>query len=75
MGNTVGQSLSVFYVDDGILGSCYPELVQGGLKILLGMFQQICFTNDTDKSKTMTCHLVAVILGMSVEAFYWCSTG
>ena len=67
LGHDVGQSLGVFYVDDGILGSWDPEWLQVALNVLIGLLQIIDLTANINKSKTMTCYLGVIISGMSQE--------
>ena len=41
LGHMGGRSLVMLYADDGILGSQYPEWIQGDLNVLIGLFQRI----------------------------------
>ena len=60
LGHAVGQSLEVFYVDDGLIGSQDPEWLQGGLNVLIVPFLRIGLIDNVAKSKTMTCNLGAI---------------
>ena len=75
LGHAVGQILGVFYADDGLLVSRYPEWLQGALNGLIRMFCQIGLVANISKSKTMACHLGEIILGISEEVFGRRSTG
>ena len=75
LGHAVGWSLGVFYADDGILGSRYPECLKGALNILIGLFWRIRLADNVEKLNTMTFQLGKNILAMSEEEFGWSSTG
>ena len=61
---TVVCSLCMFYTDDGLLGYRDPEWLQSALNILIELSRQIGLAANVYKSKTITCRLVAIILGM-----------
>ena len=62
MGHTVGRTLGIFYMNDGLLVSWDPEWLQGALNVLIGLFHKIVLVANFYKSKTMTCHPVVIIL-------------
>ena len=41
LGHAVGWRLGIFYTCDSLLGSRYPEWIQGDLNVLIGLFRQI----------------------------------
>ena len=49
LGHAVGQSLGVFYVDNGLLRLWEPEWIEGALNVLIGLFCWIgLMTNVTN---------------------------
>lgn len=75
MRHAVGQSLGVFYVDDGIPGSQDLEWLQGDFNLLIGLFERIGLSSKIAKSKNMTCQLIEILLAMSEVAFGRSITG
>ena len=49
LGHTVGQSLGVFYADDGLLGYWHPEWMQGALNILIQLLRKTGLANNVAK--------------------------
>ena len=75
LGQVTGQSLGVYYVDDGILGYSDLECMQGALNVLIGIFCRTELAANVANSKTMDCHMGSIRLGMSQEAFLRSSIG
>jgi hypothetical protein len=47
--------LVAFYVDDGLIASCYPVWLQELFDILIGLFEQIGLFTNALKTKVMLC--------------------
>ena len=41
LGVVVGNFMSLFYVDDGMIGSGDPEWLQGAINILIAIFRRV----------------------------------
>ena len=67
--HVVEQSLGVFYIDDGILGSRDLEWLHGKLNVLIRLFRRIGLAANVKTLNTMTCQPGAIISGISEEAF------
>ena len=61
----VVRSLGVFYADDGIIRSWYPEWLQGALSVLIGLFSRVRLMVNVAKSNNMTFQLWEINTGMS----------
>ena len=63
--------MGVFYADDGMIGSRDPDLLQGAINVIIGLFRRVKIMANVTKSNTMTCHPGVIHKGMSEEAFSW----
>ena len=52
---TVARRLSMFYADDGIIGSRDSRWLQDSLTVLVSMFRRIGLQTNTAKTRTMNC--------------------
>ena len=75
LGIAVGRSMGVVYVDDGRLGSRYPEWLYGDINVLIRIFRRVGLMANVAKYKIMTCQPGAICTGTLEEAFIWRSTG
>ena len=75
LGHAVVRSLVLFYAYDDLLGSQYPEWLQGVSNVLTGLFWWIGLDANVSKSKMMMCHPGAIILVVLEEASARCITG
>ena len=71
LGHAVGRSLEVFYADNGFIGLWDLEWLQGVLNVMIGPFLRIGLMDNVAKSKTMTCQMGEIWLGMSEEEVGW----
>ena len=56
LGMVVLRIMGMFYSDEGLIVSRYPEWLQGGINSLIGIFQMVRLMGNVEKSKTMTFH-------------------
>ena len=59
----VGRCLGLFYANNGMVGSRYPEWTQGALNVLFSLFYPYVQVVNIAKSNAMTCH--------PGELWYW----
>ena len=71
LGHVVGKSVVVFYEDDGIIGYQDLEWLHGASNVIIGLFRRIGLMDNVAKSKTMTCQMGEIWLGMSEEEVGW----
>ena len=71
LGMVVGRFMGVFYADERMIGSRYPECLQVAINVLIRLFRRVGLINNFTESKTMTCHPGAIGKGISEEAFSW----
>ena len=69
LGMVAGRCMGVFNADDGMLGSRYPEWLQGAINVLIRLFRRVRLMVNVAKSKNMTCQPGAIHMGISEEAF------
>ena len=67
LGLVVRRSLGLFYTDDSVVGSWYPEWIQGALNVLIGLLCRYRLVENVAKSKAMTCQLGTLQSWMSEE--------
>ena len=53
LGLVVGRCLGLFYADDGMAESQYPEWLQGAINMLIGLFWRYGLVAKISKSKAM----------------------
>ena len=75
LGMVAGRCMGVFNADDGMLGSRYPEWLQGAINVLIRLFRRVLLMENIAKYKTTTCQTGEIFTGMSEEEFGWRSTG
>ena len=64
----VGQCLGLFYANDGMGVSRYPEWIQGALNVLVGLFRRYGMVENVAKSKAIKCHPGGIRSEMSEDA-------
>ena len=67
-GQTVRERLSLFYADDGMVGSRDQNWLQTSLDVLVALFRSIGLQTNTSKTKTMTCYPGFIRTGHSTAA-------
>ena len=55
LGDALRILLAVFYVDDGLLASRDPDLLQRALNHLIDLFERFGLKTNAIKTKSMTC--------------------
>ena len=65
LGMVAGRCMGVFNADDGMLGSRYPEWLQGAINVLIRLFRRVRLMVNVAKSKNMTCQPGAIHMGIS----------
>ena len=55
LGLTVGQCLGLFYTNNSMVGSRYPEWLQGALNVLIILLKRYGLVTNVDKYKAMMC--------------------
>ena len=68
LGDTAGRCLGVFYADDGMVGSRYPDWMKHSMNILICLFQTYGLPANISKSGTMLCQPGIQRLGVSEGA-------
>ena len=64
LGVVVGRSLGLFYNDERVVGSRYPECIHGALNLLISLFFWCGLVANVLNSKAMTCQLGTLQSGM-----------
>ena len=65
LGMTIGRCIGLFYADDGMIGSRYPEWFQEAINVIIELFRRVGLMSNVAKSKIMTCQTGAICMGMS----------
>jgi hypothetical protein len=55
LGECVVKILVAFYLDDGLIASCYPVWLQESFDVLIGLFERIGLFMNAAKTKAMVC--------------------
>ena len=69
------RCMLLLYVENGVVGSRYPECIQGTLNVIIGLFLQHGLVTNDAKSKSITCQLGTLQAKMSEEAMRRQCTG
>ena len=54
LGLAVGMCMGLLYADSGMVGSRYPEWIQGALNMLISLFRWYGLVVNLENSKAMT---------------------
>ena len=68
LGEAVGQCMGVFYANNFMFGSRYPEWLQHYMNVLVSLFQRYGIASNVAKFRTMMCQPGAIRSGVSAEA-------
>ena len=63
----VGKCMGILYADSGMVGSRYPEWLQGALNMLVSLFRWYGLVVNVANSKAMTCQTVTLRSGILEE--------
>ena len=65
LGEKFGRCLGVFYVKDGMVGSCDLDWLQHAVNVLVGLFRRYGLASNVAKSCTMKCQPGTLRVGVS----------
>jgi hypothetical protein len=55
LGTNILERLSLFFVDDGLIGSTDPQWLQDSFELLVDLFEWVGLRTNTNKTKAMIC--------------------
>ncbi len=62
--------IALFYADNALVASRYPELLQTSVDVLTELFEKVGLLTNTKKTQTMVCVPGKVRVWLSMSSFH-----